>query len=360
MKFINVPQSKTCRYSLDVTSSEIAGFFTDTFTTCIILVLFKDNKISLTHVDDGLLQWPLKSHPLKDELNWVGKDCYKLIVMKENPVSHNSYINLINKIRNFYSKSVFSSIILNKAEILAVSIDRNVFSIDPNIYIDWNYRTKQRHELPPGISLYHRGEAIPSTIRHQDEWRLLSTHILRYAGINHKVSYEVEQTHVLFNGQDWAMVKDEEKILDSEMYNFYLGNMPSSPSVFQVFDNLLSKVAGFNENTMLVSFYLQQFIHKNDYIKIKELKQKCPEHCKQLYDTCMALYKFDELFERQAKESVNQILAEKDAKANSSNLLRDIVSTDTNKSTSSYTSTPKVLLSSIICSPIKKERYFLS
>jgi len=82
-KFINVPERRTCRYDSRYTSEVIGGLYTDAFSECNVVILFKNSgqgvRISMTHADR--LVRPIQ---IQKELEWIGEDSKLIIVAKKN------------------------------------------------------------------------------------------------------------------------------------------------------------------------------------------------------------------------------------------------------------------------------------
>jgi len=79
---IHVPQGRTARLIKAGLPGGMIGLYTDSFSSCNIVIFIGLDKISLTHVDNRNIQTNL----LNEEEKWVGKNCEMLIVAREEGV----------------------------------------------------------------------------------------------------------------------------------------------------------------------------------------------------------------------------------------------------------------------------------
>lgn len=82
-KYISITQARTARFHSAETDSLITGLYTDNFSECNIFIFKKTYldhiRISMTHADRLM-----SSEFVEQEIEWVGEDCEKLILRKNN------------------------------------------------------------------------------------------------------------------------------------------------------------------------------------------------------------------------------------------------------------------------------------
>jgi hypothetical protein len=197
-KFLNTPERRTCRYDSRYTSLEISGLYTDNFSECNIVILFKQDelgiKMSMTHADKIV-----RPRQIQDELEWIGQNARAVIVARDIPTSKIIRQQALGFLENKFD------IQYCKQEDFALSLDKQ-----------------------GSISFYTR-ENVPLLVTHPQEWWWQSIFILNltfttyepqitqrklsptmYAPPNYGA---LRSTALIFDGASWQSLSESDQVL---------------------------------------------------------------------------------------------------------------------------------------------------
>lgn len=120
-KYIYVPEARTCRYNSKTTAKDITGLYTDEFSHCNIVIVYKRDetgiRISMTHLNEYISE-----DQIRDEIKWVGEDCERKIISRVSEDSKNVRKKILPEIGETFT---IESVSEDSNEVYAVAIDTN-------------------------------------------------------------------------------------------------------------------------------------------------------------------------------------------------------------------------------------------
>lgn len=247
-KYISVPQGRSCRFDGNQHLPEIIGLYTDSFSECNVLIIYKkeaDNiNISMTHVD----RYTNKEQILS-ELVWMGHECSVLVLRKNNADAKEIYADIIFSLLPAHNCRYCED------NSFAVSFGKDC------------------------IPAFYSRDDLPSLDVHPFEWRLHSCYMLNITSVlcyRHAMEELPGVTRVLFNGVNWVDLTPEDTRLlpfTQKMLDFARSQMLSNCSrtiAVQIFQEFFR-----NQNIMpaanvplVTAVHSLLLITQNNYQKI--------------------------------------------------------------------------------------------
>lgn len=120
-KWINIPQGRTGRLIARVNYLQIAGLYTDRFSTCVVVIMKAKNRISMTHLDhmENPTQTPCRS--VLEEYEWAYKqdqECEFIVVYNQYGQERVKQIeDLISTVQKSSNLPLVQSIKLKKIQV---------------------------------------------------------------------------------------------------------------------------------------------------------------------------------------------------------------------------------------------------
>ena len=186
-RFLNVPESRTCRYDSQITSAEIEGLYSDNFSVCNIIIFYKQEgahiRVSMTHADRFITV-----QQIEKERIWIGSDAMAFVVTKN--IGDSSTIR----------QQALGNLL---AQFDVMQCDSTTFALSFG---------KQ------GLSYYTR-ENVPVLATHPLEWKLHSTYMLNIM-FDHTIN-ELKNITLLYDVDRWCPLLKHDMELSRAAKNFY-------------------------------------------------------------------------------------------------------------------------------------------
>ncbi len=197
-RFLNTPERRTCRYDSRQTSEIVAGLYTDNFSECNIIIIYKRNdsgvRISMTHADRVVLP-----DQIQREFDWAGEGALAMVVAKDTLASE--------EIRRRVLGALVGRFEVRRCE-------TTVFALSFNIGGDLSFYTR---------------ENLPLLVAHPREWQFQSVFILNLLFATYEpiltrrmrspLEYmppnygALQNTSLIFDGASWQPLSEHDQAL---------------------------------------------------------------------------------------------------------------------------------------------------
>ena len=217
MKYCYIPEGKIGRLELDITSHDV-GLYTDNFTSCNIIFLIGNNRISMMHADKSI-----SNQHLDNELNWIGINPEVYVLNRQEGAGNDG-----NKIK--YKEHQLVSF-LTKKELI------------PKMHVV--------SEEIEGLSISFRGggefiistynkENIPNLLHHNDEQKIICFHRFNLI-FTTEITPGICLPPIIYDGNTWVTYpKNLFKLSDTaESVTEKFLKYPSSITIIANFNALL-------------------------------------------------------------------------------------------------------------------------
>lgn len=213
MPFLSITDGRIARYDIKNSTIQLDGLYTDNFSSCNIIVLFKATnnvaRLSMIHADQTTT-----TEDVKTEIAWVGHDCQKFVVRRFN---------------NEYSKN-------RKIEVLGDMINDFAEIACPKEKSGVSVNCAGKIELCDYIN-------FPELIVHPEERKFTSFYKLNLEfNVCHKPSIALNNTKLIFHNDDWQALSTHDKEL-VPLANTFLKEFRTTSSKNNLDDESLSEVA---------------------------------------------------------------------------------------------------------------------
>lgn len=198
-QFVSAPQGRTCRYSSKTSSSDIAGLYTDNFSSCIIYIIYGKNtetdeiRISMTHADETIV-----FAQISKEIEWVSERCNGIqkFVIRKSPIS-DLIAKKISESEQFEHKG----------------LEKNIFAVSVSVKLT----TKDNQIVE--IRTYLRDNITKiKLLVHPKEWEIQA-----YYNLNLILSPEIKKNNcrLLFDGEHWGAPQNHDTELTNDKLDFF-------------------------------------------------------------------------------------------------------------------------------------------
>lgn len=206
-RFLNVPEGRTCRYDSQITSAEIEGLYTDTFSVCNIVIFYKQDgahiRVSMTHADRFIT-----FEQIEREQIWIGDNAKAFVVAKN--------IEGSSAIRQQALGNLLTQFDIKQCDLTNFALSFG----------------KQ------GLSYYTR-DTVPALATHPLEWKFHSTYMLNIM-FDHTVS-ELENTTLLYDVDRWCPLLKHDTELRCIAKAFY-NQFSSALHHFEVYSKINAEI----------------------------------------------------------------------------------------------------------------------
>ena len=180
--FIYVPQGRTARLISASKIFNVAGLYTDGFSTCNLIVFIGPGRISLTHAD-------FMANPAnhQEEEKWVGTPCQCIVVRR--------------MLGAFQTETLLAE--CTQKPIIYDAPDTEVAGISVS------FESRTENSVHPQITLHHEQLTENILRRHPDEKRFLVAHKMEQILITGQEE-RFNKQNLIFDGRFWEALDEKE------------------------------------------------------------------------------------------------------------------------------------------------------
>ncbi len=268
--FMNVPQSKICRWSQQQSPPALSGFFTHDYSACNIIIIFSRNReegirCSMAHADRYIT-----ANLINEELKWAGEN--SCLILLRRP-SRGAQLWL-ERNGGSLEKTPTVHIIDDKFDAIALPFDKIINN--PNA----------AHARD--LCTFHLQNQIPpfQVLRHPNEKQLLVAQKINWITTLNAHSFDPTKSPILFNENRWIPLEKNE-IEPSPKSKKMLAAFSGEKGFLEVSEMLtqyvIMSVSGFNDSdsqevinlSQAATPYFLLFTHgfNNDQIFLKNVNE---------------------------------------------------------------------------------------
>lgn len=200
-KIIYVPQSHSAKISRDLEfRHDIAGLYTDEFSTCNVLAVISNSKLMLVHLDTHILNSEAMLEQLQQEIEWVSEPREIVVVFKRD-IGGGERVN----------KRLLAHLALEMplVKILNKEIDNDTHGI----YLSFD--TQKASDIHSNIQKFPYGSRPTELIRHPQEQQFLAVQkIEQVIGQHARHIVATRNKRICIFAQGWEPLSDAELKVD--------------------------------------------------------------------------------------------------------------------------------------------------